>query len=198
MLPHEDLRAPYCLHCYAPMERMAGASEPCPRCGRPNLKDDQRRFWTREPRLVRLQGLANLGVTAAVVSTGAAILFHPGVGTGRGHGMAVGLPILLGVLGWDAASGLTRRTTMWRSGLVLAGVLAVFGLLTAVVAAAAVRAGRWADSLGIAGLAILLCAAAFAAFRAGPTFARWRQRYVARAQADLASSTERSPGSAVS
>ena len=93
-----NYRRPYCLHCYAPLENVEGASIPCPRCGRANIRLDLQKLWTRERRIRELESILHFLVTAAVVGIGAAALLNSGIGTGVGHGMAFGAPILIGAV----------------------------------------------------------------------------------------------------
>ena len=122
-----------------------------------------------------LPSLVKTLVTIGVVALFAAILLHPGVGTGRGHGMAAGLPILLGLLGWDAASALTRRTTMWRTSLVVTGVFGIAG--TAILGLTALNEGtdfgRRTDATIIVAFGLLLLACAAGAHWSARAFARW-------------------------
>lgn len=115
--PNSEYSSPYCLHCYAPLGRMTGASVPCPACGRANLKADQQQLWTRERKLRELESLLKLAIALAMIGVGAMALLFPGTGVGRGHGMAIGTPIVVGILLWDLAS-ITRRQTIFRADII--------------------------------------------------------------------------------
>lgn len=179
--------SPYCLCCYAPLERTGGASSRCASCDAVNLRDDHRRFWTREPRLVGLEQMLKAVVTGIVVLLFALILLNPSGGTGSGHGVAVGLPILIGVLGWDAASCVTRRRTTWRTSLVIAAMVWVAGVfITLTVLFTGVDGIQRGHGLAVgiaAGCAIALFALGWGVLRAGRAFGAWRTRHIAARQA---------------
>lgn len=111
----QDFHSPYCLYCYAPMEPDERASQTCGACGSVNLREDRRAFWSKEPRLVSLERSTQIFIGILIGAMALAILADPsgGSGAGKGHGMAVGLPILLGVLLLDVTSAITRRRAMF-------------------------------------------------------------------------------------
>lgn len=105
--------SPYCLHCYAPLERFDGASSACGACGSPNLRVDLARLWTREHKLRVLENWLKALVCLAMIAIGGLALLFPGTGVGKGHGMAIGAPIVLGILLWDTAS-ITRKQSLFQ------------------------------------------------------------------------------------
>ena len=112
-------RSAYCLFCYAPMERIQGASAPCPECGEVNLREDRRTYWTRERRLVRLEG--ELKMWAVIVSLAIAfplLFIHRGSHGFAGVGYAAGAPIVVGFILWDAATLVTARRSLLRHDLI--------------------------------------------------------------------------------
>ena len=172
-------RAPYCLHCYAPLEEVAAPSTTCPCCGRANLVVDLRRLWTRERKLRELEQLLKAVVVVLIGAISLTALFNPGVGTsGHGHGMAVGAPILLGILLWDAAS-ITQRESLFRGSIVWPIVGGVFLLPSAALALAVplpvVRV--------IAGLVALSCLAGLMSPLLRRRWLSWRREHIAAAQA---------------
>ncbi|MEQ1894602.1 MAG: hypothetical protein ABL998_18835 [Planctomycetota bacterium] len=185
-------RAPYCLACYAPMEREPGASHRCERCGFVNVKLDQELFWTKEPRLVALESYAKIVIVCVLVALTAFVFWAMGqrASYGMGQGWAIGFPILLGVVLWDTASAITRKrsdlraTIVWR---IVCAVLAPWPLLLAID----LRPGRMLKSdfpvspalwalLLLLGLAFL--AGALGLGRLGRFLQHWRERHVLAAQ----------------
>lgn len=119
---------PYCLHCYIPLHDVEGASTHCPQCGRANLTIDLQRLWTREKRIGDIEDLLKILIVIGVSAISIAALLHPGVGmSGRGHGMAAGAPILLGILLWDVTS-ITKKTSLFRGSLIWP-IVGAIGLL---------------------------------------------------------------------
>lgn len=118
---------PYCLHCYVPLHAVKGASTHCPNCGKANLTIDLQRLWTREKRISDIEDLLKILIVIGVGAISTAALVNPGVGiSGKGHGMAAGAPILLGLLLWDVAS-LRQKTSVFRASLIwpIVGTLAL-------------------------------------------------------------------------
>ena len=188
----ERLRAPYCLACYAPMEREAGASHRCERCGFVNVKLDQELFWTKEPRLVELESYAKIVIVFLLVALTAFVFWAMSqrASYGLGQGWAIGFPILLGVILWDTASTITRKTSDFRATIVwriVCAVLAPWPLLLAVD----LRPGRMLKSdlpvplvlwLALLMLGLLLLAGALGLGRLGRALQRWRAHHVLSAQ----------------
>lgn len=185
-------RAPYCLACYAPMAREAGASHRCERCGFVNVKLDQELFWTKEPRLVALESTAKIAIVCVLVALTAWMFQAMGqrASYGLGQGWAIGFPILLGVVLWDTASAITRKSSDFRATIVwriVCAVLAPWPLLLAVD----LRPGRMLKSdvpvspilwalLLLLGLFFL--AGALGLGRLGRALQHWRERHVVAAQ----------------
>lgn len=133
--PKRDSRIhrPYCLRCYLPLERQSDARQVCSRCGYVNVKVDQGKYWTREAWLCRIEWLAKAAISLLIAWISWKILFAGQAGTGMGHGIAVGFPILLGVVLWDTASKITRRQPYFRATIVWSVVIAVLGVLPTLV-----------------------------------------------------------------
>ena len=108
----------YCLGCYLPLERFSEASRNCPRCGRLNLKADQRIFWTQERGIQRLETLAKSGILVGLALIVWLMLSAPRMQLGLGQGWAVGFPILFTALLWETAAQLTRKKPYFRGTIV--------------------------------------------------------------------------------
>lgn len=179
--PSQDYRSPYCLHCYTPVERFKGASEPCPACDRPIVKADFGRLWTRERKLKELEDLLKTLVVVAMTIVGALALLYPGIGVGRGQGMAIGAPIVIGVLLWDVAS-ITRQRSLFRAdiiwpiiGLLLGPIFLMFTL------ALAKDEGREVYYVW-AGLTVAIMVPAILSPLLRRWWSSWRARHIAEAQ----------------
>jgi hypothetical protein len=122
---------PYCLRCYLALERRKDARQVCPRCDYVNVRVDQRIYWTQEVWLCRLEQIAKIGIVLLIAWITWQMLFARQAGTGRGHGFAVGFPILLGVVLWDTAGKITRQLPYFRATIVWAVILAFVGVLAA-------------------------------------------------------------------
>lgn len=179
---------PYCLHCYAPLERFRGASCECATCGRPNLHVDQQRLWTRERRLRELESLAKSLILIAMGGVAALALMFPGSGVGKGHGMAIGAPILMGILLWDLAS-ITRSESQFRGDIIWPIIGWGLGPLSLLVLhALSVQEGVGGPELSAA---LFLCVAVTVPAVFSPwirrRWLRWRAEHIARRQALTAS-----------
>lgn len=175
----ERVRKPYCLWCYQPLQRFQReAARACERCGKSNLRQDLRRYWTRERELVQWERIAKFWVVVACLAIAGLLFATPG-GIGTGQGWAIGFPLLLGPLGWETASKLTQDKPYLRADLTWALVflapvafLALFGLL--------------AEGLATFGFALVLgipaYLAAWAVLAAGRAFRRFRHLRVLREQ----------------
>lgn len=183
---------PYCLACYAPMAREAGASHRCERCGFVNVKLDQELFWTKEPRFVALESYAKIAIVFLLIALTGFLFWAMGqrASYGMGQGWAIGFPILLGVILWDTASAITRKTSDYRATVVwriVCAVLAPWPFLFMLEGLQ--QAGRrsdfhvtpalWALVL-LVGLAFL--AGALGLGRLGRFLQRWREHHVRAAQ----------------
>ena len=111
---------PYCLRCYSPLERSAGATQRCGRCSFVNANIDHALFWTKEPYLVGLEAYAKIATVIVVACLIGLIYWAMGrqPSYGLGGGWAIGFPILLGVVLWDTASAITRKTSDYRASIV--------------------------------------------------------------------------------
>ena len=185
-------RVPYCLACYAPMAREAGASHRCERCGFVNVKLDQELFWTKEARFVALESYAKIAIVFLLTGLTGFLFWAMGqrASYGMGQGWAIGFPLLLGVILWDTASAITRKSSDFRATIVwriVCAVLAPWPLLLAVD----LRPGRMLKSdvpvspilwalLLLLGLFFL--AGALGLGRLGRALQHWRERHVVAAQ----------------
>ena len=84
---------PYCLHCYAVLEPWGQrASQPCTRCGRSNLHQDARIYWTRERDMVQWEWAARVLTLLLAIAVGGWLMTSKG-GIGTGQGWAIGFPL---------------------------------------------------------------------------------------------------------
>lgn len=178
-------RAPYCLRCYAPIERGESASRRCERCGFVNVNLDQELFWTKEPRLVELEAYAKIVIVFLLVALAGFLVRAMGqrASFGLGQGWAVGFPILIGVVLWDTASAITRRRSDFRATIVwriVCAVLAPWPLLFA--ADPRLRATHPAVFAVRLIVGLLLLAGALGLGSLGRALLRWRERHVLAAQ----------------
>ena len=177
-----SVRRPYCLRCYAPMEAFTGPSHVCERCRFVNLRLDQQQFWTKEHDLRQVEVVAKGAIVLLVVGLALAIVraFGDQVSFGMGQGWAVGFPIVVGLVLWETASKITRRSPTFRALLVWRVVLGVLGV------------GAWVlgtdlglhDLRGVLWLLLGPCLLG-AALALGPlarALARWRDRRILAGQ----------------
>ena len=173
------IQRPYCLHCYAPIPRDAGAIVGCEHCGARTVLSAHRVFWTREPKLVETEWLAKVGVGlgVAVFSLGLMGGFEGAVQFGTGHGWAVGCPLLAGAALWETAGKITRHksylngTLLWTA---LPGVVGGLLLLHALFGGAQRTEQR--VSVMIVAMGFGLFALLFRSL--GRRFGRWKERHV--------------------
>lgn len=173
--------SPYCLHCYAPMERIQGASEPCPSCGSPIVKADLSRLWTHERRLHKIESLLKAMVCVAMTIFGALALVWPGAGVSPGQGMALVVPLVVGVLLWDAAS-ITRRRSLYRADILWSIIGWVLGPI-ALLATLGMAAGEGhREFYGWAGVTVMIMVPAILSPLIRRGWSRWRDNHIAEAQ----------------
>jgi hypothetical protein len=184
-------RHPYCLQCYAALAPFSGASQRCDDCGFVNVKRDLELFWTKEPRFVELEAYAKIAIVFLLVGFSAVVIWAMGQRSsfGLGQGWAVGFPILLGVILWDTASAITRRSSDYRASVVwrvVCALLAPWPLLLAI------DLNPWArhteSRVGVPVFAavlllgLALAAGALGLGALGRAVPRWREARVRRAQ----------------
>lgn len=184
------LPRPYCLRCYARLPDFAGASQHCDACGHINVKADQTRFWTQEPRLRAVEWAAKALISIAIGWITSKILFTPG-GVGMGQGWAIGLPVLGAVVLWDTASKITRQGPYFRAGLLwsvigwLLGPLLLWAGLVNAFNRNGVSLTPW-----LIGIGALLTACAALGPTMGRRYVRWLMQRIRRRselrRADLA------------
>jgi len=173
------------------MERFEGASSPCGCCGFVNVKRDQELFWTKEPRFVELEAYAKIVIVFGLLGLCALLAYGMGrwPSYGLGQGWAVGFPILMGVVLWDTASAITRRTSDFRVTLVWRVICALLAPWPLLLAIDLVPWGRPSElHLGAVVFAVLLlvglllAAGALGLGALGRASDRWREQRVRRAQ----------------
>lgn len=123
----------YCLHCFAPMPRIRGASERCESCGRTTLKVDLETYWTRHPRYLRIER----GLKAVALVAGLSAAWVQAVSDAR----FLADTLWLGPFGitvvpaacfvcWDLSGWITRRRSAFRLERLLPIVVGSFGFMT--------------------------------------------------------------------
>lgn len=118
---------PYCLRCY---NSLPDTGSTCGRCGYSNPLALRRKYWTREPAVVRIETWIKALIVFLTATTCVAILLFASIWLGS---MRVWCVVIIGIIGiafWQTASRLTARggyfhaTGFWLSVfLLLAGVL---------------------------------------------------------------------------
>jgi len=172
---------PYCLICYAVLSEFRGASTHCSCCGGVNLRIDLQRLWTREPRVLTWEWALKALVLALCVGVGALALFHPGFGVGRGQGMAIGAPIVIGVILWDLVS-LSQRESSYRSSIIWPVIGLIFGLPATAVFSIALSNGWSLSAILLSGAASAIFFAAMLTPYSRKRWLRWRDERVATRQ----------------
>ena len=97
------------------MERTSAAAVTCNVCNKPNLRQDQQLYWTRERRYVELERMLK-ALVVVVVGMIAWLLLSPD-GSKHGYagvGYSAGFPIALGFVLWDTTSLVTRKRSILR------------------------------------------------------------------------------------
>ena len=187
----ERPHTPYCLACYGPMAHAADASQRCERCGFVNLRLDQELFWTKEPRFVALESYAKITIVLLLVALTAFVFWAMGqrASYGMGQGWAIGFPILLGVILWDTASAITRKTSDYRATVVWRIVCAVLAPWPFLLLIDIVRFRGRSDypiGPGLAAVVLLVglifLAGALGLGQLGRSIERWRIRHIRAAQ----------------
>lgn len=172
---------PYCLVCYAPLDRFHDARTICPRCGSINVKADQGVYWTREPKLVETEWLAKVGIVLLVAWISYLMLGGMRLSFGLGQGWAVGLPILLAAALWETASKITRHVPYFRARIVWASVVALPSL-PFLYGAVFAPGSSTAKRPSLAAVGAVLLAAAWGVVLTARAFDRWRERRILSGQ----------------
>lgn len=168
------IQRPYCLRCYAPLEKVREACLTCPACGHTNVLADQRLFWSQEPNLVDLEFFFKVGVGFLLAGIFWLMVGDDQVKLGTGQGYAIGFPIVLGAILWETVGKLTRRkpyfraTLFWMAIPLVLALPAVFGVLYPGDAPAVGRAI-------LAAIALVLISLAFLARSIGRRLERWKE-----------------------
>jgi len=123
-----NILEPYCLYCYAPLEPKKAI---CSRCDRTSPVSQRQKYWTREPKLVEVEGTLKMVILVLTFLAALIILFYlPGATFMAGWFLAI--PFLIGAPLWATAGCLTTRgghfsaTWFWVAVLLL---LAAAGIL---------------------------------------------------------------------
>lgn len=120
----------YCLHCYAPMEPIKGASSRCEVCQRTTRRLDHGTFWSQSPRIMRIErcvklalvGLALAGVVAVVMNARAIAMFTPWGGL-----FCIAVILVLSMLLWDLVGMISRHRSASRLDIVMPWIIAASG-----------------------------------------------------------------------
>lgn len=103
-----------CLWCTEELPLPIRASNPCPSCERINLNEDLRIFRTKRPGPRAVEAALKSVFAVVVGGLYVAMLFGGGLVGLAGVGWSIGLPILVGLIAWDAAGLVTRRRSILR------------------------------------------------------------------------------------
>ncbi len=142
---------PYCLRCYSPLPE---AGSTCDRCDYSNPHALRRKYWTREPAVVRAEIAIKALIVFLTATACVAILMFASVWLGSMRVWCVVITGIIGIAFWQTASRLTARggyfhaTGFWLSVLLLlAGVLAfhnpVLGPIPLALAGLVWLCSRW-------------------------------------------------------
>ncbi len=120
-----------CLHCFAPLPPMKGASQSCHVCERTTRKVDQAVFWTRHESVVDKERRVKALIASLLIVAIAVIYLN--VETFSRMGMwgaptAVAVAVAIAALGWDLAGMITRHRSMLRLEKFLPYVVGFFGV----------------------------------------------------------------------
>ena len=124
----ERIQRPYCLRCYAPLEKVREACLTCAACGHRNVLADQRLFWTQEPNLMELEWFLKVGIVFLLAVIFWALLSGMQMQFGMGQGYAIGFPIVIGAVLWETTGKLTRRKPYFRATLFWTAIPLVIAL----------------------------------------------------------------------
>jgi len=175
-------RRTYCRLCYARIPGYRGASVPCPACGEQHLRAHEERYWTLEPRLVRLERRAKAASLVLALGMGWWLWVRGSAKASLGMGQlyAVVSPLIVLLILWMSASKITHRPTNFRAGTMWTVMLPATG-----AAAAYLAASSWSEEASSKTIAILLLVAAAPQLLLGPFAYRttrwhrdWRTRYL--------------------
>ena len=123
--PRPSEGGPYCLRCYGPLRPEESR---CPHCAFVNLRTLHRRYWSREPVLVRgewaVKGLIALG---GLVLAGWIVRDLPAFGSAMGD-LAI-LPALFVYALWGTASRLTQHPPFFSPRLFWMTTSAIVGVV---------------------------------------------------------------------
>ncbi len=98
----------YCLYCYTPMVSTQGASQRCAHCGRAHLRVDHASYWSKEPKLVRIEWAIKLSIAAIVI--GFWYLTSTAYDLGMVSTFLIGPLLMLGGVMWWTAGLITRKS----------------------------------------------------------------------------------------
>ena len=124
-------RSTSCLHCFAPLPPMEGASQSCPVCMRTTRKVDQAVFWTRHESMVDRERLVK-ALIASLLVIAVAVIYLNVEALSRdsmwGAPTAIAVAATVAALAWDLAGMITRHRSMLRLELILPFGVGFFGI----------------------------------------------------------------------
>ena len=169
----------YCLRCYEPLRAFGGSSK-CRTCDHVNLRADHSVYWTREPRLIERERLAK-AVTLVLAASIAVALFRYQDRIGWGEAWTIGAPTIAGLVMWETASMITRRSPYFRAGIVWSALFAIISLPVLAMSLAPEFGPKTRASLAVAGGGVLLLA--FAMPHVSRWLRSWREQRISRSRA---------------
>lgn len=123
-------RRSYCRYCYAPLEGFRGRPFACPACGATHTRELERKYWSREPGLVRLERTLFVGAVLVAFAVSAWLWVKgsakASLGMGPMYAVLTGLTVF-GLL-WLTLRKLTGRPTSFRAGLLWTVILPLVGI----------------------------------------------------------------------
>lgn len=184
------VRLPYCLACYAPIERSTRTSVTCPRCEFVNLAADQRRYWTLEPKLKETEWLAKVATGLVVGLVVFLMMRRIGIRFGLAQGYAVGFPIVIGWVLWETAGKITQKKPYFRATLfwmALPGIVALPFVLATVWPGDMTAKERLISIL----VATVIGSLALIPYLVGKSTVRWQEKRILAGQEDAQASISR-------
>ncbi len=176
------IQHPYCLKCYAPLERNHDACTVCPHCHFVSVAADHGRYWTREPNLVELEWFAKVFIVLGLAAFFAWMLTRMNMQFGMGQGFAIGAFIAVGAVLWETASKLTRHKPYFRARLFWTALILVLGSPFFLGGVWPNTDAGWVGRAAILSVAAVFALGAWSVYRLGARLERWKLTHIANGQ----------------
>ena len=182
--PREPIpvQRPYCLRCYAALDKTRQATVACESCRCINVMADQRLYWTQEPSLIEVEFFVKVGIGFVLAGMYWLMLRGMRMQFGTGQGYAIGGVIVIGAVLWETAAKITRRKLYFRATLFWNAVPAVIALPLVVGTLWPSREVPMTGRAIVAAIALVLFSFSLAAHRIGGRIERWKSERIRRGQ----------------